>query len=61
MRYTIKMLGAFLVGRFMVVESPRLASESKWVSVSVHAALVFLVFTYMAYSSVVAEREAGKQ
>ena len=61
MRYALKMLAAFLVGMFAVVSAGRLAADGKLVSAGVLGALVFLVFFYMAYSSVVAEREAGKQ
>ena len=61
MRYALKMICAFIVGMVMVVQSAELAADGKWVSVCLLGVLVFGLFAWMAYSSVVAEREAGKQ
>lgn len=61
MRYLLKMLAAFALGLFLVVQSSHLAADGKPVSACLLGFVVFGLFVYMAAESAKAEREAGKK
>lgn len=61
MRYLLKMLAAFALGLFLIVQASHLAADGYPVFACLLGLVVFGLFVWMAAESAKAEREAGKK